>query len=285
MRGAMGIAIICCALFASGCSTVPSLQDASGESGKTGPLVTAVINSVKCEIGGALKKLNKSEWRGNTWIRNWAVKADITLIVVNTAGIAPTVSYTKFFGNAFNFDAGSSSLTSKVIAPIQQFLTFGAGVNYSESATRQETVSFTLTHDDLKQWGYDPNQGYTGKVPGLRHLCETTGRELRGELGLAEWLEAAVDPALQPIRKGSLGDKSPINSIGHLVTFVIVEGGNVGPNWSMKAWRGPTTSGNLATLSRTRTNTLNLAFGPRETLDRTLGTQNQIATTTAVSRP
>jgi hypothetical protein len=129
MRGAMGIAIICCALFASGCSTVPSLQDASGESGKTGPLVTAVINSVKCEIGGALKKLNESEWRGNTWIRNWAVKADITLIVVNTAGIAPTVSYTKFFGNAFNFDAGSSSLTAKVIAPIQQFFTFGAGVN------------------------------------------------------------------------------------------------------------------------------------------------------------
>jgi hypothetical protein len=56
MRGLINIAIACCALFASSCTTVPALQEASGVS-ETGPLVSQVVNSVKCEIIESLVKL------------------------------------------------------------------------------------------------------------------------------------------------------------------------------------------------------------------------------------
>ena len=53
----------------------------------------------------------------------------------------------------------------------------------------------------------------------------------------------------------------PIDSIGHQVQFIVVSTGNIAPNWSLVHFKGPAASGNLASLTDTRTHTLNIAMG------------------------
>jgi hypothetical protein len=55
----------------------------------------------------------------------------------------------------------------------------------------------------------------------------------------------------------------PIDSMLHSLTFVINVGANVAPSWTLLQWKGPAQSGNLASISGIRTNTLELALGPR----------------------
>jgi hypothetical protein len=53
----------------------------------------------------------------------------------------------------------------------------------------------------------------------------------------------------------------PIDSITHSVNFVVTAGGSISPNWTFVKWKGPTTSGTLASLSAVRTHSLNIALG------------------------
>lgn len=54
----------------------------------------------------------------------------------------------------------------------------------------------------------------------------------------------------------------PINSLSHSVQFIVAYGAGITPNWVLLQWRGPSTSGSLASLGGGRTHTLNLTLGP-----------------------
>jgi hypothetical protein len=191
--------VLCCALLCAGCSEVPSLPAASGAE-HTNILISDVVKRIKCEIADAFDdKLTDKHF---LWLQNWTAKVDLNLQVNETAGLAPSVSYTNFYRNAFNTAAGSTSLTSTVIAAVNQSFTLTAGANYSEQAQRAETLTFTLSLQEVKAWRQKKDNllrvRYGDEV--AAHFCDPLEREFRGYLGLKEW----VDSALYPVTKSEL---------------------------------------------------------------------------------
>jgi hypothetical protein len=180
------------AALVSACASVPSLDGATGTA-ESNILVRDIVRRVKCEISDAFDA--KVEDRRFYWLQNWTAKVDLTLMVNEQAGLSPSVAYTKFFPNAFNFDAGSSSLTSKVISPVAQFFTLSAGANLSEQAQRAETITFSLSLKELKVWRKRLRSAAARSGAPLEELiCDPNGLELRGRLGLQEWIESALYP-------------------------------------------------------------------------------------------
>src|ERR1700721_164352 len=118
-----------CAVLVSACAYTPPLESATGTA-ESNILVRDIVRRVKCEISDAFDaRVEDSRFH---WLQNWTAKVDLTLQIDEQAGISPSVAYTKFFRNAFNFDAGSSSLTSNVIQAVQQSFTLSAAANLSE---------------------------------------------------------------------------------------------------------------------------------------------------------
>jgi hypothetical protein len=197
MRNFGAISVVACNFLVAGCSSVPPLSDATGDF-ESKILIREIVRRVKCEISDAFDaKIERADFK---WLENWTAKVDLILQVNEQAGVAPSVAYTKFYKNAFNFDAGSTSLTSNVIGSAQQFLTLTAGANLSEQAQRSETVTFTLSLKEIKTWRkYLRNAERYGRSVG-DPICDRTGRELRGNLGLTEW----IDSALYPVEKSEL---------------------------------------------------------------------------------
>jgi hypothetical protein len=55
---------------------------------------------------------------------------------------------------------------------------------------------------------------------------------------------------------------APIESLSQSLEFVVTTGINASPSWILLFWKGPSTSGNLLSLSGIRTHTLDIALGP-----------------------
>jgi hypothetical protein len=176
--------------LATGCSTVPLLEEATGTANSE-ILMSKVVARIRCEIADALDDV--IEQPNYRWMADWTAKVDLTLQANNAGGIAPGVSYTQFYKNAFNFGAGSTSLTSTTIAAVNQFFTFGAAANLGEQAVRAEVVSFTLSLKELKRWRRRVAI-YEATHENERICLGQDGSGVTGNLGLKEWISAALYP-------------------------------------------------------------------------------------------
>ncbi|OKO83267.1 hypothetical protein [Bradyrhizobium sp. NAS96.2] len=188
------LALVLSLLF-SGCAVVPTLEQATGgiDHAESNVLIANVVQRVKCEVADAFdEKLRDPRF---LWLEDWTLKADLTLQANTQAGVAPSGSYTKYQRNGFNFDAGSSSLTTNSISAVPQFFTVAVGANLGEQATRTEVVSFSLALKELRAWrahvrAIEQNPDYP---PEMR--CIETGKlGLAGNLGLKEWVDSAFYP-------------------------------------------------------------------------------------------
>jgi hypothetical protein len=202
----MRVFLLAGSVLLAGCSTVPPLSGATGT--EDSPILIAdVITRVKCEIADAFDELRP--YRRFDWLQDWTAKADLTLQINTQAGVSPSGSYTKFQKNAFNFDAGSTSLASNTIAAVSQFFALTASANIGEQAVRTETVSFSLALDELHEWRKHVHAIESAPdFPPESRVCDYGGaRELRGDLGLREW----VASAFFPVYRGDLwaGDHPP----------------------------------------------------------------------------
>jgi hypothetical protein len=180
-------------LLLGSCAVVPPLSEATG-SLDSGLRIADIVTRVKCEIADSFEQL-----RGDPnflWLRDWTVKADLTLQINAQAGVSPSGSYTKFQRNTFNFDAGSTSLTSNSIAAVQQFFTLSAAANFGEQAVRTEVVSFSLALDELHTWREELRRIEDAPTFGGEYkICSPGPRlELAGDLGLREWVLSAFFP-------------------------------------------------------------------------------------------
>jgi hypothetical protein len=174
----------------AGCSTVPQLEEATGTA-HSDILMSKVVTRVRCEVADAFDDLiNTPRYR---WLADWTAKVDLTLQANDSGGIAPGVTYTHFYRNAFNFGAGSTSLTNNTIAAVNQFFTFGAGANLGEQAVRAEVVSFTLSLKELKRWRRRVAI-YEYEHEGERICIGMDGSGVTGNLGLKEWIASALYP-------------------------------------------------------------------------------------------
>ena len=188
MRNPKGLFAGLAAISLSSCSQVPSLEGASGTS-HTDILIGDIVNRVKCEISDAFDdKLSDPKF---SWLANWTAKVDLTLQINDQAGVSPAGSYTHYYNNAFNFAAGSTSLTTHTIAAVVQTFSLGAGVNYSEQAQRAETLTFTVSLSEIRSWRLNQRLKFAS-ADAL--FCGSEGRELRGNLGLKEWTDSVLYP-------------------------------------------------------------------------------------------
>jgi hypothetical protein len=194
---ALGL-VVC---FTPGCAYVPSLDQASGAGPNETPLlISDVVKRIKCEIADSFDdRLGDPRFQ---WLENWTAKVDLTLQINDTAGVSPSVSYTKYFKNDFNFAAGSTSLTSNVISAVPQMFTLSGSASYSEQAQRAETLTFTVSLHEIKNWKAARDKYLRGKYGAdvAEHFCDSNERELKGQLGLREW----IDSALYPVSKSQL---------------------------------------------------------------------------------
>ena len=182
-----------------GCAYVPPLEQAAGDF-EPHILIGEIVDRVKCEISDAFgDKLDDARF---AWLNDWTAKVDLTLQINDQAGVSPTASYTRFQKNAFNFAAGSTSLTTTSIAAVNQFFTLSAGAGYGESAQRAETVSFTVSLKEMRDWRNRSFKHINWEVgpDAAAQFCFSNKPELRGNLGLKEW----IDSALYPVETGQL---------------------------------------------------------------------------------
>lgn len=197
-----GASGVCMCAFV-GCTSVPPLRAATGD-----VKVYEIVQRVKCELADAfVEKLNDPYFR---WMASWTIKADLSVLANLQGGVSPTVSYTKIYTNAYNFAAGPSSFPGSTIASVAQNLVTTGSANLSEEAIRTETISFTLSIRELMRWRND-------RVIAERDLknpqaaadnCNPNGHwELAGNLGLAEWINEALEPVARSYLQA--GDHPP----------------------------------------------------------------------------
>jgi hypothetical protein len=175
-----------CALFFvllfAGCTAVPSLDAATGNIS-----IPDVVTRLKCELVFAFQDRRFARF---LWLRDWTVKADLTLQANEQGGITPNGSDTYFRKSAINTAAGPTSFPGATLGTFQQFFTFGASGGVNAQAVRTELLSFSLSLKELADWQTE-NKGRLKKI-----CAEDERRGLVGNLGLREWIEAALSPAI-----------------------------------------------------------------------------------------
>ncbi len=165
----------------------PSLEMTAG-----GVQVGDVAERVKCEIANAFgDRIDQPYFQ---WMHDWTVRVDLILQANALASLNPNGSYTKNYHNAYNTAAGpttisASGIPGNTIAAIPQFFNFGLSASVSDQTFRTETVSFSLSLAELKQW----RDAYkkSGVGPDLCPPPNSTG--VGGNLGLKEWVDASLD--------------------------------------------------------------------------------------------
>ncbi|MGO9170364.1 MAG: hypothetical protein ACLP7P_00130 [Rhodomicrobium sp.] len=183
--------VFCVLLF--GCSWPPTLEQTTGSSEPPKVFIKDVLQRVKCEIFDAAQSLQRR--KNLEWMKDWSAKNNLSLSLVTSAGLTPNVSAVNPLQNAYYvavspreaaYLAGKpvSALTpSSTMTAVAQKFTLGASLTLSENATRTETIVFTEAFGDVV---LNPSS----KAPAD---CDKLGSELRGNLGLREWIESAVE--------------------------------------------------------------------------------------------
>jgi hypothetical protein len=163
------------ALLMAGCATVPPLP-------VDGIAMGDIVQRVKCEIAFAVPDPKPPYPTGRyQWMRNWTAKVDLTLIANSRSAVTPSASF---------------------IDPLSKgTFTFGIGASLDTTAERTETLSFTLSLAEMREF----RKRAECNLPNARHLY--------GNLGLREWLESALAPVdsgkLKVGRHPRPGAKSP----------------------------------------------------------------------------
>ena len=154
---------------------------------------------IKCDLADAFA----SRTRGPSWLSDWTVKADLTLQANEQGGISPSGSYTKYQRSAVNAAAGSTTSPGTALGTVQQFFTLSLAANAGEQAVRTEVLSFSVSLNELGAWRRDR---------GLLSCDAPQRQELLGNLGIREW----VDAALSPVERGVLlAGKHPAPNAGN----------------------------------------------------------------------
>jgi hypothetical protein len=154
-------------LLLSACASIPPLEDDA-------ITIAEIVQRVKCEIwDSAPRPKGKYPTGEYQWLRDWTAKVDLTLQTDDTGGITPGVSFIN----------PMRSVTIPGSGTFSQMFSFGLGGGLDTAATRIETLSFTLSFAELGN-------------PDYRGICTPAkGLGLLGNLGLEEWMQAALAPA------------------------------------------------------------------------------------------
>ena len=141
----------------------------------SGPTIDQVVQRVKCDLYQAVAPRLEAPY-GYEWLHDWTVQANLNLIVNDQAALAPTVAFTQ--------PLTTESIPLRVTNAARSW-NFGIGASAGGTATRNETITFTVSFAELmSQFGH----GH-----GDCNLPDAGG--LQSDLGIKEWIEASLAPA------------------------------------------------------------------------------------------
>ncbi|MGA2291113.1 hypothetical protein [Bradyrhizobium sp.] len=180
-----------CTFALAACTMLPALEEATG-----GIPVSDIVLRTKCELSDAFVD-DEGRWLPDSdakfaWLQNWTAQADLTLQILDQATLAPGVSAIEPLHNAYP-NVGPSSISTSgapgtAISAVSQSFAVAAGANLNGQAQRTETMSFTFSVAELRDWRTNANTA---------RLCAISDNmDLRGRLGLREWFRQAVSPVV-----------------------------------------------------------------------------------------
>jgi hypothetical protein len=181
----------------SGCTVVPPLKEDA-------VAVSAIVERVKCELAFAVPEPQPPYPTGRyQWMADWTAKVDLTLITNDQAAVTPGVSLIHPIPTA----------VVPLVGNVSRSFTFGLGAGLTTNAIRNETMSFTLSMAELR------NRKYRGS-------CELPDAiDLYGNLGLKEWIAAALGPVDREIL--TIGKHTAPNAKPGAERFSTAEGSHV----------------------------------------------------------
>jgi hypothetical protein len=155
------VSILVCVGVASGCTTVPRLDE-------DGIAVSAIVHRIKCEIAFAIPEPQGKYPTGPyQWTKYWTAKAELTLKTNSKSTISP----------------------SAVLNKVWPDFTLGLNGSFETGADRTEVMTFSLSFADMLKF----------KRSGECDLPDAPG--LYGNLGLREWVRAAFAPVEDGVLK------------------------------------------------------------------------------------
>ncbi len=206
----------------SGCVRPPALDEPFQSEPRL--QVRNIVTEAKCELQNAVIRA-VYEHPETHWLSEWETKTHLTLVVDALAGLSPGGTLTEPFHNAYNITAGASTLPltnaaalSPSIAAVPQNFTLGIGVSVSTEAIRTEDVEFDLAINQIpafQNWKVlteGTAQAVANRirdhlapyVAQLQPCGQQGGILLEGDLGLGEWVVAALGPAAPNEGEGQL---------------------------------------------------------------------------------
>lgn len=122
----------------------------------------------------------------------------------------------------------------------------------AEIKSGEPVEQLRVTYDDL-----------SAKVENIKYNDQPQGGYLKKDGRCASDLTLMADQATKNADSLPSQIDPPIDAVSHSVEFVVAYGANITPSWTLIQWKGPGLTQNFASATGTRTNTLNLAIGPR----------------------
>ncbi len=193
-------------LLLSACAVTPPLWHATNNFPFSESIpIHDVVQRVKCDISKAFfGKLYVDENRDKLkWMQNWTAKADLTFEANESGGITPNLAFVQPLKNAFFLGAGPNSVNTatgavtNVVSATSQNFTFGIGGTFSGQVTRTETLSFTVSFAELRDWEQERRirARHGEDLTGAKSCSPSAPTDLQGGLDLKPWLDEVLKPA------------------------------------------------------------------------------------------
>jgi hypothetical protein len=158
------------AIGASDCVRVPPADPIA-----SGPSIDQVVRRVKCDLVGAIRPYLDNE--KYTWLQTWTAQASLTFIVNDASTLTP--------GATFIQPLTTETLPLRVMNSARSW-NFGAGAGFNTTASRNETVTFSMSLKEIKDSHQSDPESDFCDYPDLT--------DLHSDLGLKQWMESALSP-------------------------------------------------------------------------------------------
>jgi hypothetical protein len=241
------IALASASLPLSGCGLfVPEIPENPFAKGHAVLMIQAIVQSVHCEMGNALKDVRKYDLETarryqqkpiSDFLLHWGAEMTLTLTIDEKSSVGP-------------------NLTWMPPSPASAVFTLGAGLGGAADATRTEKMSFYYLVPVLLNEPYCATGVQQGDENSLL---------VRSDLKLKEWLQDYLSVI------GTKEGQAPVTESGalkdtvlsHDIKFDITTSANIMPSWILtRVTVNPTLNGPFFSTSRDRTHDLTITLGP-----------------------
>jgi hypothetical protein len=198
-----------------------------------------IVNNIKCELHKGVQdtlsyyeKVDPSIRARIQWLRQWGALVQLKITADELSGLTPGVSFMRLYPNSQN-------------------ISLGLAASGGAHATRVETISFTVSFNEL----------LTQEHPIKTCAEDENGVLIQSDLKIAQFI---FDKAFIATHPGSVAEFKtvgpPYTVLSDEITFVASFGGSVTPTWKF-ATIAADSSGTLLSATRTKTDDVIITLG------------------------